>query len=460
MPQYQPLSAAAETGAMIAFYLPTEIAANLAVPGGQAPEELHLTLAYLGDITELNPAIKDMVNEAIGNFLWQVSPLEGTLSGVGLFNTTEQSETNAFYASFDSPALAELRSYLVQALEEAGVAPRSDHGFTPHVTLAYVPKNAALPKVKLPQEQIKFEQISFCWGSERIDYNLTGGGLMGISDYKKKNSPTAAGIRPGTGKAAALNLARQTSSAGNGKTNKAGGAGIKFEFKSAGIETLYNGVPGFFIEGWAAVSKPEDRYGDIIGPSSEVFKDCLVKYFELNPILLYEHGLDEVIGNKPLGQVTEYKFADYGLWVKAFVMKPVWAPMLEVYNRIKAGILRTFSIGGIWDRMGNQIVEADLMEISVVATPAQAYAVFDLATKSFLGSQSRSGKNSATTRVRKAAMQNAALPIALAGLDYFSQQGKILLGKKATPARDKALKLVNLRISKTIGYIDRLLSHR
>jgi 2'-5' RNA ligase/phage head maturation protease len=392
MPQYQTPPQAAETGAMIAFYLPEEIAAKLAIKGGQAPEELHLTLAYLGDITELNPAVKDMANKAICNFLWQVSPLEGTISGVGLFNTAEQAETNAFYASFDSPALAELRSYLVQALEEAGVAPRTDHGFTPHVTLAYVPKKAALPKVELPREQIKFEQISFCWGEERIDYNLSGGGLIGMTDYKKKSVLTSTEVRPESGKeakAAALNLARLTSSTVTGKTNKATGAGIKYEFKSAGIETLYNGVAGFFIEGWAAVSKPEDRYGDIIGPSSEVFKDCLVKYFELNPILLYEHGLDEVIGNKPLGQVTEYKFADYGLWVRAFVMKPVWTPMLEVYNRIKAGILRTFSIGGIWDRMGNQIVEADLMEISVVATPAQAFAVFDLATKSFLGQAGR-----------------------------------------------------------------------
>jgi 2'-5' RNA ligase/phage head maturation protease len=480
---------------MIAFYLPQDAAQALAIRGGQPAEELHLTLAYLGNTSELNPAVKDMVNEAILNLLWQVSPLEGTISGVGLFNTAEQDETNAFYASFDSPALADLRSCLVQALEEAGVSPRSDHGFTPHVTLAYLPKKVGLPRVELPNEQIKFEQISFCWGEERIDYNLNlnGGFAVGV-DYKKKVAAKAKATppagdgghpvaRPGAGAskkegkgtaAAAVNLnlfpGGSNAITGASKNNKAS-AGIKFEFKSAGVDTLYNGVTGFFIEGWAAVSKPEDRYGDIIGPSSAVFKECLINYFELNPILLYEHGLDEVIGNKPLGQVTEYKFTDYGLWVKAFVMKPTWGPMLEIYNRIKAGILRTFSIGGIWDRMGNEIVEADLMEISVVATPAQPLAVFDLATKSFLGSASSQGlggrspvftrnkSGAGAARDRKTILQGAALPIALAGLDYWSEQGKTLLAKPASPARDKAIKLVAMRINKTIGYIDRLLLH-
>jgi phage head maturation protease len=146
------------------------------------------------------------------------------------------------------------------------------------------------------------------------------------------------------------------------------------------------------------VRYPEDRYGDVIGQTDEVFKNAIETYFKLNPILLYEHGLDQVIGNKPLGQVIDYRFDDYGLWVKAYVMKPVWEPMIEVYRKIKAGILRTFSIGGLWAYQSNEIVRADLVEISVVATPAQPYAVFDLASKSF-GAKAKGDKDKAGNKI-------------------------------------------------------------
>jgi len=232
------------------------------------------------------------------------------------------------------------------------------------------------------------------------------------------------------------------------------------EFKAlrGGGEVLYNGIAGIYIEGWASVRYPEDRYGDVLGPTSETFRQSVETYFNLNPILLYEHGLDPIIGNKPLGQVISYRFDDeYGLWVKAFVRKPTWQPMVEIYESIKANILRTFSIGGIWSRQGQEIISADLFELSVVATPAQPYAVFNRASKSYLASGAKLAVGS--VKGRQIQMRDATA-LALAGVGYWEEIGLSLLNlksashRKNSPVWEKAFKHAHDRLAKSLQYLD------
>lgn len=167
------------TGVMLAFYLPPEIAQALAIPGGEKPEDLHLTLAFLGDSTELEPATQGAIQDAIEQFCAQATPIGGEISGVGLFIGGDgDGDSDPFYASFDAPALVQFRSVLLNCLSQRGVSVAMSHGFTPHITLAYLPKGAALPQIKLPKLPVTLQVLSFCWGDTRLDYDLVSRVLM------------------------------------------------------------------------------------------------------------------------------------------------------------------------------------------------------------------------------------------------------------------------------------------
>lgn len=139
-----------------------------------------------------------------------------------------------------------------------------------------------------------------------------------------------------------------------------------------------------------------DRYDDIVEPKA--FEETLDTYMK-NPIMLLQHNSD-----KPIGRFDETKITDTGLEVKGIVSYNED----ECIKKIQDGILGAFSIGyrpkkyeirnaegeliatekgyekGYnWeDLYANGVVrtikELDLVEISVVSTPANPNAVFGI----------------------------------------------------------------------------------
>lgn len=133
--QYSVLTASApkSTGAMVAFYPDRAVAESLAAPGGEPVEDIHLTLAYLGDTTEESIDYQ-AVQRAVAKWSKLVRGMRGEVSGKGLFLGGEKPVT---YASVDLPDLPAAREMLVNILESEGVPVRKDHGYTPHMTIAY-----------------------------------------------------------------------------------------------------------------------------------------------------------------------------------------------------------------------------------------------------------------------------------------------------------------------------------
>jgi len=159
-----------------------------------------------------------------------------------------------------------------------------------------------------------------------------------------------------------------------------------FEVKSVSNEVVYKGLPGIFVEGYMAIWSPRDRSNDNwsldLGRGSTSLK-AIEKYFRQSGVLLYEHGKDPYVGRQALGQTVDYKVDDYGIWVKDFIPRPAEKAgvIVDVYNKIKAGILKPFSIGGRWakDRKSTIVEIDDIAEHSVVSVPMMPDATFDLA---------------------------------------------------------------------------------
>lgn len=160
-------------GIMVALMIPDTLAATIVMPDGQPADDLHITLAYLGStedveddsdfLLKLLGAVKDVVIEQ--------KPLSGFLSGIGRFTGETQ---DAFYLSADIPGLEDLRGKIVEALVEAEVPADRTHGFTPHVTLAYLSRDAEIPMQRVEPRAVEFTELAVVYGENVIPVPFGG----------------------------------------------------------------------------------------------------------------------------------------------------------------------------------------------------------------------------------------------------------------------------------------------
>lgn len=178
------VSEAEHTSAMIAFMLDKTAAENLLSAVEEAEvenitpaKEMHLTLAILGKTADLDVTEEDVM-QALGDFAQGEFSLRGTISGIGLFTNNDDSAVNPLYASFDCPDLPAFRQALVDHLAEKGIATNADHGFTPHITLAYLPADQPIPDIQLPELQLVFDQLTLAWGDNLSQFELKGEAVL------------------------------------------------------------------------------------------------------------------------------------------------------------------------------------------------------------------------------------------------------------------------------------------
>src|SRR5438270_9132733 len=114
-------------GIMVAIYPPPDIAQSLA--GGDSgdlpPEEMHVTLAYLGPVDEFTPEDIAAMQAAVANVAQNHQPFQAKVQGTGTFEAPDGD--NPHWYAVDAEGLAALRTDVVSALEQAGCQPRTEH---------------------------------------------------------------------------------------------------------------------------------------------------------------------------------------------------------------------------------------------------------------------------------------------------------------------------------------------
>jgi hypothetical protein len=128
------------------------------------------------------------------------------------------------------------------------------------------------------------------------------------------------------------------------------------------------------LRGYAACFST-DRDREVIQRSAA---EAAIERYMANPVLILNHDI-----TKPIGKVLKASVDDFGILVDAVVPRPVQDWAVEAYEKIRDGIYKAFSVGGLFGYQGKSVVHMDWAETSVCAVPAHPNALFALVTKSF-----------------------------------------------------------------------------
>ena len=164
---------------MVAFFLEGADAVKYALspadlPDGSevvTPEELHVTLAYLGKVAEQKISEHDLMSRMADIARHEVF-MPADVQGLGRFAAKEGKSLEPVYLSIGSAALHDFRERITSYLGDA--MPAQTNGFLPHVTLAYVPQgiDAGIPMPT--RETIFFHSIAVAWGGRVSVFKLQG----------------------------------------------------------------------------------------------------------------------------------------------------------------------------------------------------------------------------------------------------------------------------------------------
>lgn len=154
---------AKETGGMIALRLrEPEV---LLVPGGEPIEELHMTVAYLGqDVTGMDPT---PLLGLLDNIQGQFGPIITEVFGYAAFNPSDPENGCAVYMVQGTEELRDLHSRIDEAARQLFPDSGAHPVWLPHVTAKY-----GLPCALNYQGPVTFDKISLDFAGEHHFFNL------------------------------------------------------------------------------------------------------------------------------------------------------------------------------------------------------------------------------------------------------------------------------------------------
>ena len=119
-----------------------------------APENLHFTIKFLGEISD---AEAETVKRCMGAAAENIAQFEITLEGVGFFPTAERPRIVWIGTDGGCEHLLEVNQLLESCLEPEGFD-RDEKPFSPHLTIGRVKK---YKKLKLPDRVPDFDAVTF-----------------------------------------------------------------------------------------------------------------------------------------------------------------------------------------------------------------------------------------------------------------------------------------------------------
>lgn len=189
-----PLAAASKpnaghTGGMIAL-VPSD-PERLAVAGGEPEEQLHLTLAFLGEASEISEQARQQILDAARRYAG--GPIEANAFSINVFNpggTSDGKEACVVLGVGNAgPELVDLQSSVVSSLRGMSgfKLPEQHNPWVPHITLAYTDDFTKLRKWADRVGPVTFDKLRVAFGDEVTDIPL--GDELTAAFWKSSDHP-------------------------------------------------------------------------------------------------------------------------------------------------------------------------------------------------------------------------------------------------------------------------------
>lgn len=158
------------SGCMVAWVASPDVAQKLALDHLNAEPacSMHLTFSYLGKAVELGESNRSIALSTVRSFARSFGAFSARVSGTGMFDTKDGP---CLVALIDAPELPGLYHDLCAALEAVGLPVSHDHGFQPHITLAYLPSYDSAPRAPVGFE-FEIDNLSLVVSDEGESFRL------------------------------------------------------------------------------------------------------------------------------------------------------------------------------------------------------------------------------------------------------------------------------------------------
>jgi GNAT superfamily N-acetyltransferase len=181
-------AAADHDGFFVALFCDPASAKTLVQKDGEAEDDLHVTLCYCADVDTLDPEDVTRAIDAVRGIAATSPPLEGVVGGWGRFTASPSSDgKEPVYASPDVPGLTELREKIAAALIACGVPPKSDHGYTPHITLKFAEEGDEWAPTLPEKCALTFDTITVRAGKKKEPHKFPLQGTKKTAEYNQPN---------------------------------------------------------------------------------------------------------------------------------------------------------------------------------------------------------------------------------------------------------------------------------
>lgn len=155
----------------IGFVPPVAIARSLVQEDGEEREQMHVTLAFLGEASEYTEKQLKQLPTLLKQWGMRTKPLHASVGGAGTFITPK---AHVLWAGVNIPGGPQAHTDLIEYLQAHGFKPRQDHGWIPHITLKYDKYHVRfLPKVEPMTWEI--DEVWYCRGPEWVSFPLGRG---------------------------------------------------------------------------------------------------------------------------------------------------------------------------------------------------------------------------------------------------------------------------------------------
>jgi 2'-5' RNA ligase len=194
-------AAAVHTGAMVALRMSEADAARLAVTDGEPLDQLHLTLAYLGDADQIPPEVREKIAARMGRVAGSYKePLVGDGFAVDVFNPgTANNRDTAIVMGVGGQSVADVHEAVMGGLgdiEELSM-PEQHAPWVPHTTLQYTDD---LNRVKALADRVgpvTFDRLRLAFGGEVTDIPIGAATAEGGDEDDQQGAAFASGIEGG-----------------------------------------------------------------------------------------------------------------------------------------------------------------------------------------------------------------------------------------------------------------------